>query len=490
METNGISRRLGRWLSGISCHPPVYLVGGTVRDLVRGKFPKDIDLACRGAKDLAAQIASAREVSIVAMEKKESQPCYRVVNRNDAKDFLDIAELRGVSIEDDLCQRDFTINAMALEVCGTQLEDRGAGILVDPLGGLADVRKKIIRMTTGQAFTDDPLRIIRAFRFAAELEFGIDPATLPCMRTSSDLLTLVSAERIMYELGLILATPRAGLVIEEMDGQGILDRLFPEIITMKETPQNGYHHRDVWGHSLLVLQNTEYILNHPAEFFGGQAGAVSDNLARDSRLPLLKLAALFHDAGKPTTRGLNPETGRITFYGHDRAGGEITELLVERMRLSSRAGAFIVRMVREHLRPLVLSSPGATGSVRLRWFRKLGDDIVPSVILAMADVMSSLGPESGEEYRRGFLEWGGKTVAGYFSEARKILERPLLISGHDLMELGMEAGPVIGGILRQVREAQDNGEVTTRDEALAYARELLGGRAPSSRRYGGPSSAK
>jgi len=469
MQLLNINERLNKWLGGLRGFSKLYLVGGTVRDLLLEKVPADIDLACRGAKILAERLADLHNAALVAMEKKPHQSCYRVVNREDSTDYLDIAELRSDTIEEDLLQRDFTINAMAIE-----LDKNGpCGLVIDPLGGAADLRRKIIRMANPQAFDDDPLRVLRAFRFAGERGFAVEAVTLAAVDSSFVLLARVSAERIMAELFLLLKAAQSSRHVAALDSHRILDVIFPEIMPMKGCLQNGYHHKDVWGHSLLVLEHIEHILNNPRDYFGETAGAVTQNLEAGDRLPLLKCAALFHDIGKPATKGLKQAAGRITFRGHDRAGAEIVDLIAERMKLSKQARTLIVLLVREHLQPLFLSGSDVTSSARMRWFRKIGADVVPAIVLSMADVMSSRGPESGEAYRDNFTSWCGQMVSDYYSSVKKILERPRLISGHDLIALGMEPGPELGAILEQVLEAQDNGSVTSRDESLVLARKLM-----------------
>lgn len=464
-----LKQQLHKWFGGLEGYPDLYLVGGTVRDLLSNRVPVDIDLACRGAKALAGRLAALHQAALVEMEKKPHQPCYRVVDRENSTDYLDIAELRGDTIVEDLRQRDFTINAMAIEIH----KDGPCGGVIDPLGGAGDLRRKSIRMTNPQAFDDDPLRVLRAFRFAAEAGFAIEAATLAAVDSSAVLLEQVSVERLMAELLLIFRTAQSSRVVAAMDSHGILDVIFPEIVAMKGCLQNGYHHKDVWGHSLLVLEHIEHIVNLLPDYFGDTVGAVKQNLDAGDRLALLKCAALFHDIGKPATKGLKQATGRITFRQHDSAGAAVVDLIAERMKMSNQARAFMVLLVREHLQPLFLSREGVASPARMRWFRRMGDDVVPALVLSMADVMSSQGLESGLEYRDSFTRWCVQIVGDYYAWVKTILEFPRLISGHDLIELGMEPGPGIGTVLEQVHEAQDNGEVTSRDEALALARELM-----------------
>ena len=461
---------LKSWLSCSALTiPSLYLVGGTVRDLLLGDQPKDIDLVCRNAKDFAYRLGKCKNAAVVLMEKKPAEPCYRVVDREHPDNFLDIAEMRGPTIYDDLGRRDFTINAMAAEI----REDGTAGPLLDPFSGAAALEQKTIKMTGPGSLVSDPLRILRAVRFSAALGLLIDPQTGGEMRKCAPLLRKVSGERIMAELLLILRHPHSTSFIREMDHLGILDVLFPEIVAMKGCEQNGYHHKDVWEHSLLVAENCEQILNNLTGYFGDWADNVLSNLAENNRLPLLKLATLLHDIGKPLCRGINAETGRITFYKHDKAGAKLADALAERLKLSSQDRDYLVQLIAEHLHVLSLAGNIVRTATIMRWFRKMKNNAIPAIILGMADVESSLGSESTVKWRNHYLEWSKNIVRDYYETIRTRLASQNLITGTDLISLGVKPGPEMGRLLDMLRNAQDTGEISTQEDALAMAKALL-----------------
>ncbi|HYQ48420.1 MAG TPA: hypothetical protein VEP69_05090, partial [Thermodesulfovibrionales bacterium] len=231
-----IAGTLERWFgpAGVGVRQ-LYLVGGSVRDLLLGHTPKDLDLVCRKARETAADIARHTNASLVPMEKKPDEPCYRIVDRTFPGSYIDLAEMRGRDIAEDLGNRDFTINAMAIEI----QNGWSAGRLIDPLQGAEDIRDKKVRMASGRAMTADPLRILRAVRHAAQLDFSIDERTLEEMHAGAGLLVSVSAERVLTELLLILEPGRAAAWFKVMDDIGILPVLFPEIVPMKSCGQNG-----------------------------------------------------------------------------------------------------------------------------------------------------------------------------------------------------------------------------------------------------------
>jgi putative nucleotidyltransferase with HDIG domain len=458
------------WLdsSSIEGHD-IYLVGGTVRDLLMDRVPKDLDLVCRDAGKFAAGLAAMKNAALVVLEKNPHQPCFRVVDREDAGNYLDITEMRGTTIHDDLMERDFTINAIAIKIN----QDGSTGEVIDPMRGYADIKKGTIRMVSEKAIFSDPLRAVRAVRFGAAFSFTQEESTLNEMKLRAPMLRDVSAERIMTELMLILATPHSSLFFMQMDELGMLEIIFPGIIQMKGCGQNGYHHKDVWGHSLLVMQHAEHIINNLDDYFGERSEDVLQNLASASRLPLLKLAALLHDIGKPDTKDTDPVTGRISFHNHAARGAATIEVLSQAMKMSCENIRFLVLLIAEHLKILTLASGRTKPATQMRWFRKMHDDAIPAIILSMADMMSILGPEAGEDYRQNHLDWSKKSIIKYYENIRTRIEKKPLITGSDLIALGMAPGPGIGKVLGQVRDAQDTDEVTTREAALVLARSLV-----------------
>ncbi len=461
---------LKNWLSckGIEI-PQLYLVGGTVRDLLLDSSPKDIDLVCKNAGAFARKLAKYKNAAFVAMEKKSDEPCYRVIERDNSENYLDIAEMRGENIFEDLKQRDFTIDAIAMEV----KEDGTIGSIIDPLKGAEDIERKVIKTVSDRSIVSDPLRILRAVRLASSLGFIIEEPTIRKMTELAPLLKEVSAERITAELLLILKNPRSSLYFRQMDEMGLLDVIFPEIRNMKGCPQNGYHHMDVWEHSMLVMEHTEHIINKLSDYFGERGIDIANDLDSDDRFSLLKLSALLHDAGKPATSVTNPDTGRITFYHHDKEGARLIDLIAGRLKMSNRHRDFMVLLVGEHLHALNLVSGDVKATTKMKWFRKMGDDSVPAIILSMADTMSILGPDATEEYRERHISRSKQSVRDYYEYIKTQIESPNFVTGNDLIALGMKSGPEIGRILAEVRSAQDEGEITSREEALGLAKKLV-----------------
>ena len=454
-------------------HEPVYLVGGAVRDLLLEKEAKDLDFVCKDALVLAQKLARQHGARLIEWKKDDREKVtYRLVRRlrEGKPEEIDITPFRGGTLESDLQARDFTINAMALPV-----EENGImGDIVDLYDGKRDLLKRcLVRMTNTRTFQADPLRILRGYRFAALLGFYMESDTKTRMEQDKNRLSLVAGERITKELLQILKTSRAAITMRQMDESGVLEVLFPEIGPMKGCTQNSFHSRDVWEHSMQVLENCEWIIEHLDSLFEKHAVEMREYLEQKDRLAWLKLAGLLHDMGKPSTRDVNNENGRITFYGHDKTGATMIDQVASRLRLSRESADFLETLIAEHLHVLNLSSPDIRPGTRTKWFRKFKDVSLAIIILGMADVKGTLGEDYPEEMREAHLRWSVETVDEYLERIKPELERPSLIAGKDLIDLGMKPGPEIGELLKKVQQAQDNGGIGDREEALVFVKGVL-----------------
>lgn len=467
---DSIQSALKRWLGPLGADlPALYLVGGAVRDHWLDRRPKDIDLMCANPLPLAERLGAVHGAAVVPFVNKADAPCYRVVSRAEIDDFLDFVPMHGDSVIVDLSKRDFTINAVAIRVgAGGTLKER-----IDPLGGVDDLRAGIVRMAGPKAFAADPLRILRAVRFAAELDFTIDPETLHAMAARAGLIVTVAAERIVKELFAILETPRCASHIRTLDALGILVPFLPEIEPLKGCRQNGHHHLDVWQHSLAVLENLEQILAERVDHFGVEAGAaIMSNLSPPHRLAVLKLAGLLHDIGKPGTRKVDPDNGKIAFLGHDAAGAETAAAIAERLKLSRQDRELLTLLVANHMHALFWSEPAVKSQTILKWCRRLGGDIGPLILLSMADTLAACGPAADRNARQQHLAWAGETMRAYFAEIQPKLEARPLVNGNDLIALGMAPGPEMGRLLETLRQAQDAGTIVSRESALRMVKNI------------------
>ncbi len=471
----------------------VWLVGGVARDALLGRSVHDWDFAVdRDALGLARAVGDALDGAYFPLDVERGTGRVILATEDGARLELDFAVLRGADLEADLAARDFTINALALDETGA---------LVDPLGGEADLRARRIRAASERAFQNDPLRMLRATRLEAELDFEIEPQTVAWIRRDAPLLALPSAERLRDEFARGMAVPGASAYLQRLDELGLLPHVAPELELLKGVTQSPPHRFDVWRHTLMTVDTLEMVVaavtgaslwprpralaDAPPTAWGDVArvlsqfsGDLREHLAvalcagRD-RASLLKLAALLHDAGKPATWSEGAD-GRIHFYGHESAGARIAAARLQKLRFSRDEMKRARVIVEGHLRPLHLArAKKITRRAVYRYFRATGDAGVEVVLLSLADHLATWGPNLQEHRWERRLEMAELLLDHYFERREETVAPPPLVSGHDLMTaLGLEAGPEIGRLLEALREAQAAGEVQTREEALAMAAQI------------------
>jgi putative nucleotidyltransferase with HDIG domain len=446
-----------------------WLVGGALRELLTGGSAADLDVAVAGdALDLGRRLAACLDARFVVLDADRG--AGRLVGRP-GEVTLDLVALRAPTLEGDLRARDFTVNALAAAV-GDLLRD-GRAVIVDPTGGLDDLRDRVVRPCGPAAITDDPLRALRGVRLSMRAGWRLHASAETAIAAAARLVADVAPERVRAELVGILAEPSAAAGLRALDRLGVLPTLLPESLRMRATSQPLPHRFDVWEHSLRAVEAMDALLAS-LDALAPWGPALRAHLAEDlgdglTRREALKLAALLHDVAKPETR--TEEAGRIRFIGHDATGAVRAGAIAERLRLSRRASHVLGRLVAEHLRPMHLAQSGPlTRRARFRFFRALGEEARDLLLLTLADAAALTGDSP-------LALWAGSggdlvrtLMAGVDAEAAAAAA-PALLRGEDVMEaLGLPPGPVVGRLLARAREAQALGLVATRDEALALLR--------------------
>ena len=452
-------------------HIQVFLVGGTVRELTLGGRTPDLDLAVsHQTLELAQALAQTLGGTYVLLDEQERTA--RVVA---GEDILDLAEFRGPSLEEDLRGRDFTINAMALKLsallAGKPVE------LIDPWGGLADLATGQVRMVAVGNLAYDPLRLLRAYRFAATHGFRVTPETARAIQALAPSLAEVAGERLHYELLQLLAAPRAAPVLRDLDQVGLLVHLFPELMDMKGVAQDGYHHLDVFEHSLETVAQLERVLAEPQRFFERLAEEIRRQIAAPGQAAVLKVAALFHDIGKPQVQERRLSPARYTFYHHERIGVEIFKRAARRLRFSQAQTKAVTHFIMWHMRPFLLLPLFIRGELSLRALGRLVKDargqLAGGFAVAMADSLAGQGPQKPREAERRLGELAEAAWRFYQERLAAPARQPRLVTGDDLCALGLAPGPEFRRLLTAVEEAQWEGQVATKEEALALIKRLL-----------------
>jgi poly(A) polymerase len=449
---------------------PAYLCGGTVRDLLLHREFRDVDVVLPEKVFATAQLFSSRIKAPYFVMDKERHVA-RVVCGGGNWDF---SGFRNHTIEGDLRKRDFTINALAV-LWENFYPGQKTDNLIDPYSGLQDLKAKKIRLVAADSLEEDPLRMLRAFRIQAELHFEIDSAVLQQIEKIHSKIQSVAAERITEELDRILFQPDSAKTWAAIGNSSLFGSVFPELQAMKGCEQGGYHHLDVWQHTTLAIEYFEDLLLRLDEFFPGHAQFLRDHLQSVvgvlDRKRLLKWALLLHDMGKPTTRELK-EPGRWRFHGHDHVGADLAEKFLKRLKFAGKDIRTVSMMVEHHLRPLNLFNQEERDYYR--FFRAAGPEAIGIILTAYADMSSARGPLADvsrmDEYRS-LME---DLIRYYREQYYPTVTMPELIKGRDLMvAFQMKPGPLIGQILKDVREAQLTGQLRTREEALEFASRLL-----------------
>jgi len=426
-----------------------WIVGGCVRDTLLGRPAADWDVATDALpKDLLSifprAIPTGIEHGTVTVVKDgrhyevttlRGEGTYSDGRRPDWVEFVD-------DIAADLARRDFTVNAMALDPLD--------GKLIDPLDGRGDLRRGVLRAVgdARERFSEDGLRVLRAARFVATLELALDPATEQAIAPTLDTYRKVAAERVRDEWLKTMKARRPSLAFDVMRRTGILAITCPELLEGVAMEQNKWHAYDVWRHGMECMDAC----------LAGQAD------------PVLRIAAMLHDVGKPRSRAWSEKTQDWTFYDHDRIGAEIAVPIAERLRFSNDERERIVLLVRFHL--FHYSGDWTDAAVR-RWIRRVGADRLGDLYrLNRADVRAK-----GRDFEPDLaaLEALEAHVARVLAEGAALSTRDLRVNGHDLMrELGVKPGRVIGELLEALLDAVTaEPSLNERERLIGKARELL-----------------
>jgi putative nucleotidyltransferase with HDIG domain len=463
---------------------PVYVVGGVVRDALLGRATHDVDLIVEsGAIPLTFRLADA--LGLPAFVLDAERDVGRII-LPDGETTIDVARYRGGSLEEDLLGRDFTINALALPATAADLSE-----IIDQHHGLDDLRAGQVRVIHDLSIAHDPVRALRAARFAAQLNFTLTAETVAAARTAAKLITeRISPERVRDELSRLLTSgaPQRGLSL--LSDLALLPVVLPQVAALDGVAQSPPHHEDVLAHTLSVLG---YLVQIERLVAGRTVAAdwtepVERLLApyRDESIAhldrpadggakgrlLLFWGGLLHDIGKRETQTIGADR-RIRFIDHDEVGAMLAGRLLNAFNFSNEAVRRVRTIVAGHMRPLFLAAEGRAPSRRTayRYFRALREAGIDVGLLALADHLATYAGPGDDGSWKALLQVVAALFETYYTAYDRVVAPPRLLDGREIMELlSLPPGQEIGRLLRLLEEAQAVGEVNTKTEAIDFVR--------------------
>lgn len=499
-KTLSILAQVTHYVAATQAH--LYLVGGSLRNLLLGEPCVDWDLVTDGdAHTLARNLAEQLGGVSVRLHDKASRVIIHEANA-EADLVIDLAPLHGKTLAEDLNARDFRLNALAAPLSAVleQLahSDPLAQVVIDPLHGLDDLAARRISVVNAQVFRHDPLRILRALRLAQRYRLTLDPQTETLIKRDAHLLTQVAPERIHEELYTLLGQTGALKQLHRLDAYGLLVVLFPELDAGRGMRQPSPHQWDVLEHSLQCVHALEVL----AEAFQtdpestwpttlASTTAESEDLTAlhtllheaeqqeifqfaELQAPRMKLATLLHDVGKPLTLSID-DNGAIHFYNHPHVGAPIASEIMRRLSASTQDRRLAQLVAAHHMRPGQLGQDGQAVTPRAirRYFVDLGPTGILVALFSLADHLATLGPQPRTQAWTRHLAVTRLLLTSYIRERATILPPRLLTSDELMSRLKLQPGPLIGQLLEMLAEAQADGAIHSREEALLLAREYI-----------------
>ena len=437
----------------------IYLVGGAVRDILMNKktYDRDLIVCDINASEFSEKLAKILDATFITLD--EENKIYRLV-LNDKLNYLDITEPIEHSLEKDLKRRDLTINSIAINI--------KSGEVIDINNGINDLNNKIINMISTENMYDDPLRMLRAYRFQAALGFDVSKDIKDFTEANYKLINKSAKERITYELMKIFDGYFTDKSLSEMGN--LLEEILPVIKEVKQVPPNTHHHLDLFNHSIETVKQIQYIYNN-------SSNSVKEHLNRVdfggfSRLSHLKFAGFLHDIGKFSTWKVIE--GRHRFIKHDDVGAKMSVKILKNMNFSNKQIDYISLMIKNHIYPSsVMSAPEVNDKVMMRFVRKMDLNSIDVIILAMADRLSARGPEITEEMVDNNIRNLSHLLDFYLEKRESLEPLPVLLDGNEVMNiLKIKPSKQLGNIMNELHEAQMSGDILTKSQAIDFIKKL------------------
>jgi tRNA nucleotidyltransferase/poly(A) polymerase len=442
----------------------LYLVGGSVRDILLGKDYTDRDLIVTDEDAAAFSHKVAEFLDGVLIPLDEENKIYRIVLK-DKINYLDITNPVENSLEKDIQRRDLTINAIAVNIRTGEIPEVCSSFI-------SDVENKKLKAVSEQNFVDDPLRILRVFRFYSVLGFEIDDGLTKILKKHSGLISQPAKERVEYELMKLFDGEYCPLALIKMDECGLLELLFPFVKELKQIPPNLHHHLNLFEHSVEVVRQIGVM-------YSQSSASVKEHMDRVdfggfSRLAHLRLAAFMHDIGKFSTWTIEEDTGRHRFIKHEDVGAKMCVPILKNLCFSNKQIEYISYIIKRHMYPsAVVGAPDLNDKVMMRFIRHSDDKVIDNILIAKADRLSARGEAVTDEMVEDNISSLDKLLNYYLEVKDTLAPLPKLLDGNEVMKiLNITPSKQLGVIMEELKEAQISGSVVTKEDAVSFVKNI------------------
>ncbi len=436
-----------------------YIVGGFVRDILMNKKSPDRDLILCGCDVEKFSRELADKLNAHFIELDSVNKIYRIVLENKI-DYIDITMPIENDFEKDIKRRDLTINAIAYNLKTSEI--------IDLVGGVDDIKNKKIKGICDKNFEDDPLRLLRIFRFYAKTGFEIDESLIELSKRLYKRINEPAKERVTVELLKMFEGKYCDLALLKLDECGLLEEIFPIYKEVKKIPPNSHHHLDLIHHLIESVRQVQMIYEKSSEEVKNYLETIKYGSVQE--LAFLKLATFLHDIGKPSCWTIEEDTLRHRFIKHDEIGSKLVIPILKDLKFSKKQIQYVQTLIKYHIYPSsMVSAEDVTDKAFMKFYRKMEGYVIDLIILAMADRLSARGEKITEDIVNKNINALTKLLNDYLEMRKNIKPLEKLLDGRDIMELlKIKQGPQLGKIINALKEAQISGNVTTKEEAINF----------------------